>query len=166
VTVAESGVLMMSLKIGEKPYDFRLYDQNRAIRSLKDFLGKKTVLAFFPGAFTGVCTREMCTFRDSMQALMGLGGQVVGISVNDPFSNKAFAEANKLQFPILSDYTRETIKKYNVFQEDFAGLRGYTAAKRSVFILDDKGTVRYRWVSEDPGKEPDYEEIKKQLSRL
>jgi peroxiredoxin len=156
----------MPVEIGQGAPDFQLPDQDRTIRSLKDFLGKKTLLAFFPGAFTGVCTREMCTFRDSMQALGGLEAQVVGISVNDPFANKAFAEANRLQFPILSDYTRETIKKYNVFHEDFAGLKGYMAAKRSVFILDDKGRVCYKWVSEDPGKEPDYEEIKRQLSRL
>jgi len=158
--------LRMSVEVGEKPPDFQLHDQNRTIRSLKDLLGKKTVLAFFPGAFTGVCTKEMCTFRDSMQALGELEAQVVGISVNDPFSNKAFAEANRLQFPILSDYTRETVKRYDVFHENFAGLKEYTAAKRSIFILDDKGIVRYKWVSEDPGKEPDYEEVKGRLAKL
>lgn len=159
-------MLRMSVEVGEKPPDFQLHDQNRTIRSLKDLLGKKTVLAFFPGAFTGVCTKEMCTFRDSMQALGELEAQVVGISVNDPFSNKAFAEANRLQFPILSDYTRETVKRYDVFHENFAGLKEYTAAKRSIFILDDKGIVRYKWVSEDPGKEPDYEEVKSRLAKL
>lgn len=159
-------MLRMSVEVGEKPPDFQLHDQNRTIRSLKDLLGKKTVLAFFPGAFTGVCTKEMCTFRDSMQALGELEAQVVGISVNDPFSNKAFAEANRLQFPILSDYTRETVKRYDVFHENFAGLKEYTAAKRSIFILDDKGIVRYKWVSEDPGKEPDYEEVKGRLAKL
>jgi len=97
---------------------------------------------------------------------MDFGAQVVGISVNDPFTNKAFAETNGLSFLILSDYTRETIKKYEVLHEDFAGLDGYTAAKRSVFILDENGTIRYKWISEDPGKEPDYEEIMRQLSRL
>ena len=156
----------MSVEIGQKPPDFQLPDQNRTQRSLKEFLGKKTVLAFFPGAFTSVCTKEMCTFRDSVQALMSIQGQVVGISVNDPFTNKAFAETNKLQFPILSDYTRETVKKYDVFHNDFAGLKGYTAAKRSVFILDENGIVRYKWVSEDPGKEPNYEEIRQALSKL
>jgi peroxiredoxin len=130
---------------------------------LKEFLGKKVVLAFFPGAFTGVCTKEMCTFRDSLQTLPG---QIVAISVNDPFSNKGFAETHQLQFPILSDYTRETIKKYNIVSNDFAGLKGYTAAKRSVFILDENGVVRYKWVSEDPGKEPNYEEIKSTLGKL
>jgi len=133
---------------------------------LTDFLGKTTVLAFFPGAFTSVCTKEMCTFRDSMQVLNSLNAQIVGISVNDPFTNKAFAEANKLQFPILSDYTRDTIRKFNVFHEDFAGLKGYVAAKRSVFVLDSNGTVRYEWVSEDPGKQPDYEEVKKVLAEI
>jgi glutaredoxin-dependent peroxiredoxin len=156
----------MPVEVGQKPPEFQLPDHNKTIRSLKDFLDNKTILAFFPGAFTGGCTKEMCTFRDSMQTLTGLGGQVVGISVNDPFSNKAFAEANKLQFPLLSDYTRETVKKYGVFHEDFAGLKGYVAAKRSIFVLDKNGIVRYRWISEDPGKQPDFEEIKNQLTKL
>jgi len=101
-----------------------------------------------------------------MHHFSNVQGQVVGISVNDPFTNKAFADANKLEFPILSDYTRETIKKFNAYHDDFAGLKGYTAAKRSVFILDDKGTLRYKWISDDPGKEPNYEEIKNTLSKL
>ena len=156
----------MSVEVGEKPPDFQLFDQDRKLRALKEFQGKKVVLAFFPGAFTSVCTKEMCTFRDSMQTLNGLNAQVVGISVNDPFANKAFAEANKLQFPILSDYGREVVRKFNVFHDDFAGLKGYTAAKRSVFVLDDKGTVRYRWISEDPGKQPNYDEIKNALAKI
>jgi peroxiredoxin len=136
------------------------------MRSLKDYSGKKTVLAFFPGAFTGTCTKEMCTLRDSMQAFQSLGAQVVAVSVNDPFSNKGFSDVNKLQFPILSDYTRETVKKYNVVQVDFAGLRGYNTAKRSVFILDANGVVRYKWVSDDPSKEPNYDEIQRKLKEL
>lgn len=160
------GPLGLSVEIGQKPPDFQLPDQDRRQRALKDFLGKKTVLAFFPGAFTGVCTQEMCTFRDSMQALNSLNAQVVAISVNDPFTNKAFAEANRLQFPMLSDYKRETVGKFNVFHEDFAGLKGYTVAKRSVFVLDDRGVVRYRWISEDPGKEPNYDEVKDALARI
>jgi peroxiredoxin len=156
----------MSVEIGQKLPDFQLPDQTRTQRSLKEFVGKKTVLAFFPGAFTGVCDREMCAFRDSMHHFANMQGQVVGISVNDPFTNKAFADANKLQFPILSDYARETVKKFNIVQNDFAGLKGYNTAKRSVFILDDKGTLRYKWISDDPGKEPNYEEIKDTLSKL
>jgi peroxiredoxin len=146
--------------------DFQLHDQDRKLRSLKEFQGKKVVLAFFPGAFTGVCTKEMCTFRDSIGSMQGLPAQVVAVSVNDPFTNKAFADANKLQFPILSDYMRETIKKLNIFHNDFAGLKGYTAAKRSVFVLDPTGTVHYKWISEDPAKEPNYDEVKSALAKL
>ena len=153
----------MSIEVGQKLPDFELPDQTRTPKSLKAFSGKNTVVAFFPGAFTGVCTKEMCTFRDSIQ---NLPGNVVAISVNDPFTNKAFADMHKLPFPILSDYTRETIKKYNIFHDNFAGLKGYTAAKRSVFVLDGNGIVRYKWVSEDPGKEPDYSAIKEALAKL
>ena len=152
----------MSVEVGQKMLDFQLPDQDRKQRSLKEFQGKKVVLAFFPGAFTGPCTKEMCTFRDSLQSLPG---QVVAVSVNDPFTNKAFADANRLQFPILSDYMRETIKKLNIFHNDFVGLKGYTAAKRSVFVLDPSGVVRYRWISDDPGKEPNYDEVKSTLSK-
>jgi peroxiredoxin len=156
----------MSVEIGQKPPDFQLFDQDKKLRTLKEFQGRKVVLVFFPGAFTSVCTKEMCTFRDSMQTLNGLNAQVVGTCVNDPFTNKAFSEANKLQFPILSDYGREVVRKFNVFHDDFSGLKGYTAAKRSVLVLDDKGMVRYRWVSEDPGRQPDYDEIKNALAKI
>ena len=157
---------MPLIEVGQKPPDFQLPDQDKVVHSLKDFSGKKTVLAFFPGAFTSVCTREMCKFRDSAQPFIDFGAQVVGINVNDPFTNKAFAEANGLKFPILSDYMKKTVKNYDVFHDDFAGLKGYTAAKRSVFILDEAGRVRYKWISEDPGKEPNYEEVMRQLSQL
>jgi peroxiredoxin len=153
----------MSIDVNQKMPDFQLHDQDRKPRTLKDFQGKNIVFAFFPGAFTGPCTKEMCTFRDSLRSLPG---QVVAISVNDPFTNKAFADANKLQFPILSDYTRETVKNLNIFHADFAGLKGYTAAKRAVFIVDGNGTVKYRWITDDPSKEPNYEEIKIQLGKI
>ena len=153
----------MSVDVNQKMPEFQLHDQDRQLRSLKEFQGKKIVLAFFPGAFTGPCTKEMCTFRDS---LASLPGNVVAVSVNDPFTNKAFADANKLQFPVLSDYSRETVKKLNIFHNDFAGLKGYTAAKRSVFIVDGSGVVRYKWVTEDPTKEPNYQEIKATLGKV
>jgi peroxiredoxin len=153
----------MSIQLGQKLPDFELPDQTKTFKSLTAFSGENIVLAFFPGAFTSVCTKEMCTFRDSIQ---NLPGNVVAVSVNDPFTNKAFADMNRLPFPILSDYKRETIKRYNIFHDDFAGLKGYTAAKRSVFVLDRNGIVRYKWVSDDPGKEPDYAAIKEALGKL
>ena len=152
---------------GEKAPTFTLPDTDRKPRSVNEFLkpNSATVLAFFPGAFTSVCTREMCTLRDNMQELNKINAQVVGISVNDPFTNKAFAQNNNLNFPILSDYNREVVKLYNVYHENFGNLKGYTAAKRSVFILDHNGVVVYKWVSDDPTKEPNYEELKKAAAK-
>ena len=150
----------MALNVGDKAPDFKLTDTDRKERSLSEFMGKKTVLAFFPGAFTGVCTKEMCTLRDSVTNLNGMNAQVVGISVDSPFANKGFAEANKLNFPILSDYTRTVSKQYTGLYDDFAGLKGYTAAKRAVFVLDSAGTVKYAWISEtNRGAEPPYDEV-------
>jgi len=152
----------MALKVGDKAPDFTLVDTEKKPRTLSEFLGKKkTVLVFYPGSFTGVCTKEMCTFRDSVSSFNSMNSQVVGISVDSPFANKGFADANRLSFPLLSDYTREVSKKYTGLYDGFSGLAGYTAAKRSVFVLDEKGIVRYAWISENPGAEPNYDEVKK-----
>ena len=148
---------------GEKAPTFILPDSDRKQRSLQELLKPKgaTLLAFFPGAFTSVCTKEMCKLRDDLAEFNKINAQVVGIDVNDPWTNKAFAEKNGLTFPILSDYNREIVRMYNVFHNDFGNIKGYTAAKRSVFILDQNGVVTYKWVSDDPTKEPNYDELKK-----
>jgi glutaredoxin-dependent peroxiredoxin len=156
----------MAVRDGDKAPDFTLVDTEKKPRSLKEFYGKKTVLAFFPGAFTGVCTKEMCAFRDSMSRFNDLNAQIVGISVDAPFSNKAFAAQNNLQFPILSDYSRSVIKTYGIVHENFSGLTGYEASKRAVFVLDNAGVVRYAWISENPGVEPNYDEISKALAAI
>lgn len=156
----------MAVKVGEKAPDFTLVDTGLKPRSLKEFLGKTTVLAFYPAAFTGVCTKEMCTFRDTLGQLTSVGAQVVGISTDTPFSNKAFAEQNGLTFPVLSDYNREVTKAFGIAFPDLAGLKGLTVAKRSVFVLDKQAVVRYAWISEDPKKEPDYAEVTKAARSL
>lgn len=156
----------MAVQVGSKAPPFTLVDTEKKPRSLSEFSGTKLVLVFFPGAFTGVCTKEMCTFRDSMSALNALNAQVVGISVDSPFANKGFAERNNLQFPLLSDYARTTIKAYGVELPNFSGLEGYTTAQRSVFVLDKDGIVRYAWVAENPGIEPNYDEVTKALSSI
>ena len=158
--------MLNKLKMGEKAPNFTLIDTELKSRSLSDFEGKKVVLAFFVGAFTSVCTKEMCAFRDSMARLIGLKAKIIGISVNDPFTNKAFAEKNKLPFPILSDYNREVIKLYGLEEADFAGLKGYSVAKRSIIVLDSKGIVRYIWTSEDPTIEPNYSAVEVALEKL
>ena len=153
----------MAIKIGSKAPIFTLFDADKKSRSLSEFLGKSVILAFFPGAFTGVCTKELCTFRDAMSNFNDLQAQVVGISVDAPFANKAFAAQNNLQFPLLSDYMREVSKQYGGVHEDFAGMKGYSASKRAVFIVDANGNVKYAWVSENPGVEPDYNAITQAL---
>ncbi len=150
----------MALKVGDKAPAFTLFDSERKERSLSEFLGKKTVLAFYPGAFTGVCTKEMCTFRDAMAMMNSINAQVVGISVDSPFANKGFADVNKITYPLLSDFKREVSAQYTGIQKDFSKIPGYDTAKRSVFVLDATGTVRYAWITDNPGQEPNYDEIK------
>jgi peroxiredoxin len=156
----------MAIKVGDKAPVFTLADAEKKQKSLSEFLGKKTVLAFFPGAFTGACTKEMCTFRDSMSKFNTMNAQIVGISVDSPFANKAFATQNNLQFPLLSDYNREVVRLYGIELTNFAGLQAYTVAKRSIFVLDKAGTVRYSWITDNPGVEPNYDEISKALEAM
>ncbi|NOY06138.1 MAG: peroxiredoxin [Chlorobi bacterium] len=152
--------------VNNKAPDFTLPDTNREMVSLSALSGRNVVLAFYPAAFTGVCEKELCAFRDSLAELNDLDAEVLAVSVDPPFANAAFAERNNLNFPVLSDYKREVVSAYGVNHDDFAGLEGYTAAKRSVFVLDAQGTVRYKWVSDDPGVEPNYDEVKAALAGL
>lgn len=154
------------VEIGNKIPELTLVDIGFKQRSLKEFRGLKLVIAFFPGAFTSTCKKEMCTLRDDIAKLEKLDAQVVGISVNDPFSLKGFHEDNALNFPLLSDYSREAVETFNVELRDFAGLKGYTVAKRSIFIVDKEGVLRWKWITENPGVEPDYTEVKRQLVKI
>lgn len=151
--------------IGDKAPEFELPDPDMKPRKLSEFYGKKTILAFFPAAESPVCTAEMCALRDSLDQLRDLGANVVGISVDGPFANKFFVQNRHLNFPVLSDYRRDTIKKYGIVMKKLGPLEGYDAAKRSVFILDENGRVIYRWVSDNPLVEPNYNEIKDALKK-
>ena len=154
------------VETGEVAPDFTLVGIDMKPKKLSGWKGKNLVLAFYPGAFTGTCKKEMCTLRDDIAKLERLKSQVIGISVNDPFSQKAFSIDNMLTFPLLCDYNREVIKLYDVVQTNFAGLKGYTTAKRSIFIIDTNGIIRYKWVINDPSIEPNYDEMKKELEKL
>ncbi len=156
----------MAVEVGQTAPEFSLFDSERNKRSLSEFKGKNVVLAFVPGAFTGVCTTEVCALRDQLEQFNSLNAQVLGISVDPPFSQKAWADANNLNFPMLSDYNRQAVNLYNVAWNDMAGLEGYTAANRAVFVLDKEGVVRYAWVAPAPTNEPDYDEIRQQLGQL
>lgn len=155
----------MSLTVGSVAPPFTLHDTDRKQRTLQEFLGKKTVLVFYPGAFTGVCTKEMCSFRDAMTEFNSMDAKVVGISVDAPAANKGFADVNKITYPLLSDYTREVSRTYCGLYEAFGGMQGYTTAKRSVFVLDGKGVVTYVWISDNPGAEPPYDEVKAAVAK-
>ena len=152
------------LQTGDKAPDFTLPNTKRERVSLAGLQGKTVVLAFFPAAFTGVCEKEMCSFRDSLTALNDLNATVLGVSVDAPFSNGAFAEKNQLNFPLLSDYNREATRAYDVAHDDFAGMTGYTAAKRSVFVIDPSGIITYAWIAPNPGVEPNYDEVQKAVA--
>jgi peroxiredoxin len=149
----------MAVNIGDRAPEFELVDTELKMRKLSEFKGKKVVLSFFVAASSPVCTTEMCTFRDRWSEISNLGAQVIGISNDGPFANKAFAEKFNLNYPVLGDYKSKTIRDYDILMPDLLHVKGYDAAKRSIFILDENGTVSYKWVSESPLVEPNYQEI-------
>ena len=152
--------------VGEKAPEFSLYDADRKVRKLSEFVaqGGRTILAFYPGAFTSVCTQEMCTFRDMYGELQKLKGTVLGVSVDAPFAQKAFAEKNGLTFPLLCDFKRETVEKYGVRWKNLGGVEGYDVANRAIFVVDGSEKIIFKWVAENPGVMPDFEAIKKALA--
>lgn len=153
-------------EVGSKAPDFTLPDPGLNMKSLQDFRGKKVVLAFFPAAMSPVCTKEMCSFRDSFAELSQAGAQVVAVSIDGPFANKQFTEMHGLNFPVLSDYARDAVRKYGVVMPDLLHVKQYNAAKRSVFVIDPNGMVKYKWVSDNPLIEPNYGEIKQVIKSI
>lgn len=156
----------MSADVGSQAPDFTLPNQDRQPVTLHDETAKtNVVLAFFPAAFSSVCTKELCTFRDQLGPLNHLAkAQVYGISIDTPFALKAFASAERLQFPLLSDFNKDVIRAYDVVNPDMIGLKGI--AKRAVFVIDRAGTIRYREVLDDARNEPSYEQLYGALAAL
>ena len=143
--------------------DISLLDLDRNPVNLKSYEGKKTVIAFFPGAFTGGCTEELCSFQSDLDEFNNLDVQIVGISVDSPFALTGWAQANDITFDLLSDYKKECIKLFDVEFHGLAGMDGYVSSNRAVFIADSSGVITYKWIAENPGVLPDFEEIKKNL---
>src|SRR4051794_660040 len=154
----------MSATVGSKAPDFTLMNENREPVTLSSQKGHPVVLAFFPAAFSGVCTKELCTFRDAMARLNSAKAQVYGISVDTFFTLKAFQDAQGYNFPLLSDFNKEAIKEFGVFNEDMIGLKGI--AKRAVFVIDKDGIVRHKEVLDDARNEPNYDAVFKSLASL
>ena len=158
----------MSVNIGDKAPEFALFNQDAEKISLGDFKGKNVVLLFFPLANTGVCTKEMCTFSDELKAYEDLDAQVLGISIDSPFTLKMWQEKNNYNFPLLSDFNREAAANYGALYDVFApgkfDFKG--VAKRSAFVIDKEGVIKHAEVLEDFTKEPSYEAIKNTLEEI
>jgi len=154
----------MSVDVGTKAPDFTLMNQDREPVALSAQRGRPVVLAFFPAAFSSVCTKELCTFRDALAQLNRANAQVYGVSVDTFFTLKAYQTDQRLAFPLLSDFNKEVIRDYGVFNEDMIGLKGI--ARRAVFVIDKDGVVRHREVLEDARNEPDYQKVYAALASL
>ena len=147
------------VKIGDTAPAFTLKTTDKSDVSLSDYYGKNLILAFYPGAFTGVCDKEMCTFQDNFSKLSESGTVVIGISVDSPWANAEFARKYSIDFPLLSDIDRKVVQSYGASFVGLGGIEGYVSANRVVFIVDSEGVIQYRWEAENPGVEPNYDEI-------
>jgi peroxiredoxin len=154
----------MSAEVGSTAPDFTLPNQDREPVTLSKQRGRPVVLAFFPAAFSGTCEKELCTFRDSLGRLGRANAQIYGISVDTYFALKAFADQQRLPFPLLSDFNKQAIRDFGVVNEDMIGLK--EIAKRSVFVLDKDGVIRYREVLDDARLEPDYQKVFEAVASL
>ena len=147
----------MAAEVGTRAPDFTLMNHDRQPVTLSAERGHPVVLAFFPAAFSSVCQKELCTFRDSMATLNQAKAKVFGVSVDTFFTLKAFHDQQHFTFPLLSDFNKQVIRDYGVFNEDMIGLKG--VAKRAVFVLDKDGLVRHREVLDDARNEPNYDKV-------
>ncbi|GAB4274181.1 MAG TPA: peroxiredoxin [Opitutae bacterium] len=152
----------MALTINSKAPDFTLKQKTesglRDIRLSERFGKRSTILLFFPFAFTGVCTDEMCTVSQGIDAYAALDADVFAISVDSPFAQEAWANAHNIAIPLLSDFNKCVSGAYDVLYEDFAGFK--EVAKRSAFVIGKDGVIRYSWSSEDPKDLPDFEVVR------
>jgi peroxiredoxin len=155
----------MPAELNVKAPDFELQNnKGEAVKLSEKLAAGPVVVIFFPLAFSGVCTEEMCEFRDNLSELNQLKAQLFAVSVDSRFALNAFAEKNNLEFPLLSDFNKEVSKAYGAQYETFLGLNG--VAKRSAFVIDKEGVIRYRWVSEDAKVKPNLNEIREALKSL
>lgn len=155
----------MALEVGAPSPEISLFNNERQVLTVENFKGQTSVLVFFPGAFTGGCQEEACTFRDSLTQYEGLGAQVYGISVDSFFVQNAFISSNELNFPFLSDYSRTTIESFGIAVRNFAGMEGYTTSQRAVVVLDKDGVVRFV-TAVAPTEQPDFDEIQKAVTAI
>jgi peroxiredoxin len=153
---------MANLK-GQQASDFTLYSSELKEVSLADYAGKKVVIHFFPMAFTGVCTTQLCTMRDTFGYYDELDAEIIAISVDSPFTLAKFKEENNYQFPLLSDFNKEVSQAYGAFYDEFVfNLKG--VSKRAAFVLDENHKIVYAEVLESAGDLPDFNAIREAVN--
>nr|WP_199157214.1 peroxiredoxin [Pedobacter sp. ASV2] len=153
----------MALQVGDQAPDFKLYSSELTEISLAAFKGKKVIIHFFPMAFTGTCTEQLCTMRDNFSYYEGINAEVLGISVDSPFSLAKFKAEQNYQFPLLSDFNKEVSKAFGAYYEEFVyGLKG--VSKRAAFVIDESGKIIYAEILEDARELPDFKAINDVLS--
>ena len=156
----------MSNLLGKPAPAFTLFDTDKKATSLSDFKGQNVVVLFFPLAFTGVCTTELCSIRDNIGTYNNANAQVLGISVDSLFTLGKFKEEQKLNFPLLSDFNKAASKSFDVLYETFPAFEMQGVSKRSAFVIDKEGVVQYEEVCATPGDLPNFEAIQNVLNTL
>jgi peroxiredoxin len=155
----------MQVTKGQSAPSFNLFNSEKNKVSLADYSGKNLVILFFPQAFTGVCTTELCSVRDNLNVYTSLNAEVVGISVDSIFTLAKFKEEQGYNFPLLSDFNKEISKAYGAFYDEFVfDMKG--VSRRAAFVVDGKGTIQYAEVLESAGDLPNFEAIQATLSEL
>lgn len=155
----------MAIQKGQPAPDFSLFNSEKAKVNLSDYKGKNLVILFFPQAFTGVCTTELCSVRDNLNVYTGLNAEVVGISVDSIFTLAKFKEEQQYNFPLLSDFNKTISQAYGAFYDDFVfDMKG--VSRRAAFVVDKEGTVQYAEVLESAGDLPNFDAVKQTLESL
>ena len=157
----------MALSTAQQAPEFSLFDSDKKPVSLADFKGQKNVLLlFYPLAFTGVCTAELCGVRDDIARYSNANAQVLGISVDSVFTLAKFKEEQGYNFPLLSDFNKEVSKSYDTLYDTFTPMMMQGVSKRSAFIIDREGVIQYAEVLENAGEVPNFEAINAKLESL
>lgn len=155
----------MAIQVGQTAPDFKLYNTEKNLVSLHDFNGKSVLLLFFPLAYTGVCTSELCSVRDGLARYNDMDAEVIGISIDSLFVLDKFKEDNELNFTLLSDFNKEVAKIYDCLYDTFVfDMNG--VAKRSAFVVDKEGKIQYVEVLENAGDLPDFDAIDAVLQKI
>jgi peroxiredoxin len=155
----------MTLKIGDKAPDFRLFSSEKKEVCLADYKGKNLIIHFFPAAFTGTCTKQLCTLRDAINLYHNDTTDVIAIAVDSLFSLAKFKEEQKINFNLLSDFNKVMSKDYGAIYNDWIfGMKG--VSKRAAFVVDKNGTIQYAEVLESAGDLPNFSAIDEVLSKL